>query len=977
MRASDILDDLSKLSDFELERLIYHLGSDKKDFFDIDVLVKTKKERERRKIASNSLLDFTLYTKEDYVVSWHHKLLADTLEEFLDFNSGLDRLIIQIGPRTGKSELVSRRMPAYVFGKMPDTPIIATTYGSELAQRVNRDVQRIIDTDKYRELFPKTTLNKSNVKTSSKGSYIRTSSLFEIVNHKGSFRTAGVGEGITGMGGRILIGDDLFKDWAESQSATRRQVIWDWYTSTFLTRLTPDGKVVMMMTRWHCLHPDQEINTPNGLIKIKDLKHHSEVLTMNGVEEAGLCLSKKVKEEMFEIQTYGNPDPIKVTKDHLLMTQRGWIKAKNLTKEDKLISPIFDSNIMTNNEIISLIDKFDRSYIINKKEKLNNNKKNKICVGLLQQYLLEGKTYKEIATIFGLKNKQDIYSYTHGLGLSKLKTNNIIDENILLNKDFWKIVGLWVAEGSVTNSGKNKKTSIVCWALHKKEIHYKKLIEDTLKINVVEIYRKNTNSLQLKVSCLQLADFLDKNFGLGAENKKCPFWLTQLPKEYRISFLEGYFEGDGCYDKNGLIRGTSISKNLMYGIRNILSSLNVPSLIREEKKKGKCYVVGRMCNINRKFSIAFWSQYLQLSSPYTSNVKDSLQRVKIANNNIEYKIRSIISYEYDGLVYDILNTKSHTFLTEGLVVHNCDDVLGRIIANANKGKGKKWEIISLPMEFEVDRDDIHPLDPRTEEGELLWPDYFNREKVEEIKHDVGSRVFISLYQQRPSPDGGSIFKRDWFKYYRELPTLDYIIISMDSTFSKSDTSDYVVIGAIGVSGGKKFLLHIERERLAFNDSINKLISVIKKYPNASELVIEKKANGDAIIDELKLIPQITIPIFAYSPSTSKESRATSISPQVEFGDVLLPDPQYEGHWDIEWVEPFLKEITEFPSGKYDDQVDMFTQALIRIRTSAALWLEQLANEQEKPSPETEREEFVKKIFGFDEGNYNNGIKLGF
>lgn len=203
--------------------------------------------------ARKSLAHFTTYTKPDYLMGWVHKEICDMLDEFLEAvkEKKSPRLIITLPPRSGKSELVSRRFPAYSFGRFPDLQIIATSYSSDLSQRFNRDVQRIIDDEKYLEVFPGTTLNGSRVRPDSRGSYIRTSDLFEIVGHAGAYRSCGVGGGITGQGADCLLIDDPVKDRAEANSATVRQSIWDWYTSTAYTRLSPGGGVIVMATRWH------------------------------------------------------------------------------------------------------------------------------------------------------------------------------------------------------------------------------------------------------------------------------------------------------------------------------------------------------------------------------------------------------------------------------------------------------------------------------------------------------------------------------------------------------------------------------------------------------------------------------------------------------------------------------------------------------------------------------------------------------
>lgn len=116
---------------------------------------------------------------------------------------------------------------------------------------MNRDVQRIIDTPEYKRLFPATALFGSNVRTVAQGSYLRNSDIFEIVGYKGTYRSAGVGGGITGMGYDFGIVDDPLKNRKEANSKTIRQAIWDWYTSTFYTRQERDAAILLTQTRWN------------------------------------------------------------------------------------------------------------------------------------------------------------------------------------------------------------------------------------------------------------------------------------------------------------------------------------------------------------------------------------------------------------------------------------------------------------------------------------------------------------------------------------------------------------------------------------------------------------------------------------------------------------------------------------------------------------------------------------------------------
>ena len=198
--------------------------------------------------ARNNLLSFISVTYKDYKIGWVHREICQTLDNFLkDLIEGKrPRLIITMPPRSGKSEIVSRRFPAYFLGKYPDLSIISVSYSASLAEDFSRDVQRIIDSDEYKKIFPNTKLSDKKDKN-----YKRTSDFFEIVDHKGVYCSAGVGGSITGKGCDILIIDDPIKNRQEANSETVRKKIYDWYSSTAYTRLSPIGGVIMMCTRWH------------------------------------------------------------------------------------------------------------------------------------------------------------------------------------------------------------------------------------------------------------------------------------------------------------------------------------------------------------------------------------------------------------------------------------------------------------------------------------------------------------------------------------------------------------------------------------------------------------------------------------------------------------------------------------------------------------------------------------------------------
>lgn len=203
----------------------------------------------RRELARRHMSDFVLYVDRNYQMNWHHQLLCEYLDRLAQ--KEIRRLMVFMPPRHGKSELVSRKFPAFLLGNKPDTSIISCSYAFDLASRMNRDVQRLIDSPEYEQLFPNSRLFGKNIRSTARGSYLRNSDIFEIVNHRGVYRSAGVGGGITGMGGEYIIIDDPVKNREEADSATYREKVYNWYTSTLYTRLEKDGCILLTLTRWH------------------------------------------------------------------------------------------------------------------------------------------------------------------------------------------------------------------------------------------------------------------------------------------------------------------------------------------------------------------------------------------------------------------------------------------------------------------------------------------------------------------------------------------------------------------------------------------------------------------------------------------------------------------------------------------------------------------------------------------------------
>lgn len=197
--------------------------------------------------AKENMQDFVTYTKPDYDMQWFHKLVCAYLDKL--YSGEIKKLMIFIPPQHGKSELSSRRFPAYVLGRNPKTKIGVASYSGDLSSSFNRDCQNIIDDPKYIDIFPETRLKGNHAIDF--GGELRNNHLFEIVKHRGFLKSVGVGSGLTGTPLDIGIIDDPFKDREEANSETYRNKVWNWYQDVFLTRMHNDSKQLLLFTRWH------------------------------------------------------------------------------------------------------------------------------------------------------------------------------------------------------------------------------------------------------------------------------------------------------------------------------------------------------------------------------------------------------------------------------------------------------------------------------------------------------------------------------------------------------------------------------------------------------------------------------------------------------------------------------------------------------------------------------------------------------
>ena len=215
----------------------------------------------------NSFPLFVELMKGDGFLTDFHLTYYKILNRFA--KGDIKRLIISVPPQHGKSEGSTRLLPAYLFGVNPSLRISIASYNDRFAWKFNRDIQRIMETQIYRFLFPDTHLPCAKDST-----YQRTTSYFDIVGSGGSLLAVGRGGALTGNPVDVLIMDDLYKDAEEGNSPVIRDYVWEWYNAVAKTRMHNDSRELIVFTRWH---EDDLIGRITEKEKVKQIESLSDI----------------------------------------------------------------------------------------------------------------------------------------------------------------------------------------------------------------------------------------------------------------------------------------------------------------------------------------------------------------------------------------------------------------------------------------------------------------------------------------------------------------------------------------------------------------------------------------------------------------------------------------------------------------------------------------------------------------------------
>ena len=281
------------------------------------------------------------------------------------------------------------------------------------------------------------------------------------------------------------------------------------------------------------------------------------------------------------------------------------------------------------------------------------------------------------------------------------------------------------------------------------------------------------------------------------------------------------------------------------------------------------------------------------------------------------------------VVYDIQVEATENFIANGLVSHNTrwhqDDLAGRLIADMEDG-GEEWLVINFPAICEMETDSIG-----RSKGDALWPKRYSVEDLKRIERTLGPRWWAALYQQRPAPLEGGLFKRDWLPK-KEVPTsFKRTVRAWDLAGTEGD-GDWTAGVLLAYDRlGKFYVVDVVRGQWGPSRRDEIIHATAKKDGSATQVVIEQEPGsaGKAVVEYIKKKLK-GYSVKAFKPTGPKEIRAEPFASQCGAGTVTVAT--------ADWNYDFIEELCMFPNGTHDDQVDAAAMAFQQLSgATGGLW----------------------------------------
>jgi len=502
--------------------------------------------------------------------------------------------------------------------------------------------------------------------------------------------------------------------------------------------LTKYSDVLINTAKWdsiglNCQPQGSKIYTKNGIDTIENIKIGDKVLTHNNKFEK-VINTFTGKNDLYTIKCDYTTD-IELTDEHPILAIKStkskykarsfnlkpeWIKTKDITSYDFLAVP--KPKYIKHYEYIKIIDYINNKNIIEKngyiRDKYSKNMKNiKVSMyDLMKKHNMKKNTMWRILNNINTKeNNEKQEQIRKEYNNFKIKIPN----KIIIDKDFCRLLGLYVAEGW------SEKQSAFGFAFHTKEKEYQKFVLETMKqkFNINGKLRIDGNRTSICFYNSIVNKFFEKLCNKYAHNKDVPNFLLHEKLYLQKEFIKGYFDGDGHIEKNKKVSAVTVSKKLAYNIKYLLLRQGILSNISKYKGRKNVKIVNYICD-TKDFYIIRLAFSKKMCVLFNLKYKKSRYEFYFEDNNYFYvNVRSKKMTKNKVKVYNITVEKDNSYCGE-IVLHNsleanvcgkpvivCDmapvnelvtDSLNGFLVKAKKGVS---EYVTCPS-YDVDVDDL-------------------------------------------------------------------------------------------------------------------------------------------------------------------------------------------------------------------------------------------------------------------------------
>lgn len=851
-----------------------------------------------------------------FVHNWHIDAVAEHLEAV--HNGQIKKLLINISPGFMKSLLSNVFYPAWVWIHKPQHRFIAYSYSNALTERDNIRFKQVIESDLYRTLWGDRYGMAKDKNT-----------IIQVGNDKLGWKLASsVGSAVTGFRADTLI----------------------------------------------CLTAKSMIQTDKGLISIGEIVNNKLDVLVAGYDEENIkwqrieSFQKNAFRPLVEIQFDGGS--IKCTEGHRIYTQRGWVPASEITTDDNLWS-------LSSEAMFQLFQ---------------HSKEERISKQELQEHLLQSKVQSR-ARIQNIQRRKQ--SSLHGMrydDLSSTSTSSQNSQENILQSEMLCEYNNWFRQSDAPGRHKTKTMQ----AMWRNVYSGKQYAEAGLLFSpmlwvicsvAVNKLSKLWNRIQTKILSYKIVfKEMCRSIPFQANQREWQWALCSWQSQSWVSAgmeqniqSQNKKEGWGCLpDVWNDARATwqnamCASYRLCEGeFGRIKFNNTLPFLSREvTRQTGRAGSLERRNIISvKKISETHECTYNLSVHPCHNFFADGVlvKNCDDLNSVTESESKSIRD-STNMWFNESLPTRINSPKDSSMIViqqrTNEDDVSGNILANA----GDEWTHLMIPMHFDPQRKCITGIgweDPRTEDGELCWPEVYGEEEVQRLSSQMGSYATSGQFEQSPAPRGGGIIKNTWWQMWPkdgealdeegrpvralEYPEMDFILGSVDPAYTEKKENDYsamVVLGLYRQDGQPRvMLMDAWKKRFSFHGVVPERMKgeSVREYLNkdgwglvervaytahmmqCDRIVVEKTASGIPLIQELqRLYGNEKFGVQGITPKGDKIARAHSIAHLLENGIVAAPNR--------EWANMVIDDCAIFPRGAHDDLPDCFFQGLIHLRST--------------------------------------------